>query len=144
MYTNSYKKLVCMNSHKNKEHTYSNSHMPIHTMMDWNMWNDIRHFVYVKSHKQYKCTNSHMSIHTMTIEICEMLYVNSLMSNHTNNKFIWIHWNESLCMNSSKNKEHTNLYIWQADRDYNTEISPRSFVISFVILLYAISYNICI
>ncbi len=32
----------------------------------------------------------------------------------------------------------------QADRAYGTEISPRSFVISFVILLYAISYNICI
>ena len=30
----------------------------------------------------------------------------------------------------------------QADRAYGTEISPRSFVISFVILLYAISYNI--
>jgi hypothetical protein len=33
--------------------------------------------------------------------------------------------------------------IIQADRAYGTEISPRSFVISFVILLYAISYNIC-
>ncbi len=32
----------------------------------------------------------------------------------------------------------------QADRAYGTEISPRSFVISFVILLYTISYNICI
>ena len=32
----------------------------------------------------------------------------------------------------------------QADRAYGTEISPTSFVISFVILLYAISYNICI
>jgi hypothetical protein len=32
----------------------------------------------------------------------------------------------------------------QADRAYGTEISLRSFVISFVILLYAISYNICI
>ena len=32
----------------------------------------------------------------------------------------------------------------QADRAYGTEISPRSFVVSFVILLYAISYNICI
>ena len=32
----------------------------------------------------------------------------------------------------------------QADRAYGMEISPRSFVISFVILLYAISYNICI
>jgi hypothetical protein len=32
----------------------------------------------------------------------------------------------------------------EADRAYGTEISPRSFVISFVILLYAISYNICI
>jgi hypothetical protein len=32
----------------------------------------------------------------------------------------------------------------QADRAYGTEISPRLFVISFVILLYAISYNICI
>ena len=35
-------------------------------------------------------------------------------------------------------------YIRQADRAYGTEISPRSFVISFVILLYAISYNIWI
>ncbi len=35
-------------------------------------------------------------------------------------------------------------FIVQADRAYGTEISPRSFVISFVILLYAISYNICI
>ena len=35
-------------------------------------------------------------------------------------------------------------YYIQADRAYGTEISPRSFVISFVILLYAISYNICI
>ena len=35
------------------------------------------------------------------------------------------------------------IYI-QANRAYGTEISPRSFVISFVILLYAISYNICI
>ncbi len=34
--------------------------------------------------------------------------------------------------------------LLQADRAYGTEISPRSFVISFVILLYAISYNICI
>ncbi len=34
--------------------------------------------------------------------------------------------------------------IKQANRAYGTEISPRSFVISFVILLYAISYNICI
>ncbi len=34
--------------------------------------------------------------------------------------------------------------IIQADRAYGTEISPSSFVISFVILLYAISYNICI
>jgi hypothetical protein len=32
----------------------------------------------------------------------------------------------------------------QANRAYGTEISPRLFVISFVILLYAISYNICI
>ncbi len=32
----------------------------------------------------------------------------------------------------------------QAERAYGTEISPTSFVISFVILLYAISYNICI
>ncbi len=32
----------------------------------------------------------------------------------------------------------------QADRAYGTEISPTSFVISFVILLYAILYNICI
>ncbi len=32
----------------------------------------------------------------------------------------------------------------QADRAYDMEISPRLFVISFVILLYAISYNICI
>ncbi len=32
----------------------------------------------------------------------------------------------------------------QADRAYSTEICPRLFVISFVILLYAISYNICI
>ncbi len=32
----------------------------------------------------------------------------------------------------------------QADRAYGTEISPRLFVISFVILLYAISYYICI
>jgi hypothetical protein len=32
----------------------------------------------------------------------------------------------------------------QADRAYGTEISPGLFVISFVILLYAISYNICI
>ncbi len=32
----------------------------------------------------------------------------------------------------------------QADRAYGTEISLRLFVISFVILLYAISYNICI
>ena len=35
-------------------------------------------------------------------------------------------------------------FIVQADRAYGTEISPRLFVISFVILLYAISYNICI
>jgi hypothetical protein len=34
--------------------------------------------------------------------------------------------------------------ILQADRAYGTEISPRSFVLSFVILLYAILYNICI
>jgi hypothetical protein len=34
--------------------------------------------------------------------------------------------------------------VEQADRAYGMEISPRSFVISFVILLYAISYNICI
>jgi hypothetical protein len=34
--------------------------------------------------------------------------------------------------------------LGQADRAYGTEISPTSFVISFVILLYAISYNICI
>ncbi len=34
-------------------------------------------------------------------------------------------------------------FIVQADRAYGTEISPRLFVISFVILLYAISYNIC-
>ncbi len=32
----------------------------------------------------------------------------------------------------------------QADRAYGTEISPRLFVVSFVILLYTISYNICI
>ncbi len=32
----------------------------------------------------------------------------------------------------------------QADRAYGTEISPTLFVISFVILLYAVSYNICI
>jgi hypothetical protein len=36
------------------------------------------------------------------------------------------------------------LLMLQDDRAYGTEISPRSFVISFVILLYAISYNICI
>jgi hypothetical protein len=35
-------------------------------------------------------------------------------------------------------------FIVQADRAYGTEVSPSSFVISFVILLYAISYNICI
>ncbi len=35
-------------------------------------------------------------------------------------------------------------FIAQADKAYGTEISPRLFVISFVILLYAISYNICI
>ncbi len=35
-------------------------------------------------------------------------------------------------------------YSIQADRAYGTEISQRLFVISFVILLYAISYNICI
>ncbi len=35
-------------------------------------------------------------------------------------------------------------YEVQADRAYGTKISPRSFLISFVILLYAISYNICI
>ncbi len=35
-------------------------------------------------------------------------------------------------------------YQRQADRAYGTEISPTSFVISFVILLYAILYNICI
>ncbi len=33
-------------------------------------------------------------------------------------------------------------FIVQAVRAYGTEISPRSFVVSFVILLYAISYNI--
>ncbi len=32
----------------------------------------------------------------------------------------------------------------QANRAYGMEISPKLFVISFVILLYAISYNICI
>ncbi len=36
------------------------------------------------------------------------------------------------------------LLIKQANRAYGTEISPTSFVISFVILLYAISYIICI
>jgi hypothetical protein len=36
------------------------------------------------------------------------------------------------------------ILLTQADRAYGTEISPRSFVASFVILLYAISYNICI
>ncbi len=36
------------------------------------------------------------------------------------------------------------VYLQQADRAYGMEISPRSFVISYVILLYAISYNICI
>ncbi len=35
-------------------------------------------------------------------------------------------------------------FLLQANRAYGTEISPRSFVISFVILLYAISYNIFI
>jgi hypothetical protein len=32
----------------------------------------------------------------------------------------------------------------QADRAYGTEINPRLFVVTFVILLYAILYNICI
>jgi hypothetical protein len=40
-------------------------------------------------------------------------------------------------------KPRRNHLLIQADRAYGTEISPRSFVISFVILLYAISYNIC-
>ncbi len=35
-------------------------------------------------------------------------------------------------------------YTIQADRAYGMEISPRLFVISFVILSYAISYNICV
>ncbi len=39
---------------------------------------------------------------------------------------------------------NTFVIMLQADRAYGTEISPTSFVISFVILLYAISYNICI
>jgi hypothetical protein len=38
----------------------------------------------------------------------------------------------------------SSLILEQADRAYGTEISPRLFVISFVILLYAILYNICI
>jgi hypothetical protein len=37
-----------------------------------------------------------------------------------------------------------NHLLGQADRAYGTEISPRLFVMSFVILLYAILYNICI
>jgi hypothetical protein len=41
-------------------------------------------------------------------------------------------------------KKHAECFFKQADRAYGTEISPWSFVISFVILLYAISYNICI
>ncbi len=39
-------------------------------------------------------------------------------------------------------QEFQDFLIEQADRAYGMEISPRSFVISFVILLYAISYNI--
>ncbi len=45
---------------------------------------------------------------------------------------------------SNYNIGHQNFLRVQADRAYGTEISPTSFVISFVILLYAISYNICI
>jgi hypothetical protein len=39
---------------------------------------------------------------------------------------------------------NNNIQPKQADRAYGMEISPTLFVISFVILLYAISYNICI
>ncbi len=46
-----------------------------------------------------------------------------------------------LCHTDAVHKDFETL---QADRAYGTGISPRSFVISFVILLYAISYNICI
>jgi hypothetical protein len=41
-------------------------------------------------------------------------------------------------------KNNLHYYSKQADRAYGTEISPRLLVISFVILLYAILYNICI
>jgi hypothetical protein len=44
-------------------------------------------------------------------------------------------------------RQHRHLLIFnnrQADRAYGTKISPRLFVVSFVILLYAILYNICI
>jgi hypothetical protein len=46
------------------------------------------------------------------------------------------------CLIDKCNRNH---YIRvQADRAYGMEISTRLFVISFVILLYAILYNICI
>jgi hypothetical protein len=49
------------------------------------------------------------------------------------------------CMPAGYYLEYSDIiYIGQADRAYGTEISPALFVISFVILLYAISYNICI
>jgi hypothetical protein len=45
-------------------------------------------------------------------------------------------------LNTQRKQKIVNILLEQANRAYGTEISPRLFVISFVILLYAISYNI--